>query len=144
MKRIIVALVCLILFFGAPFARAADSEITGSLFVPIAYLDGHGKIMDANHVVIGRIDKNGTVYDVANQHLGFVASDLTVRDVHRHVLAVIGSDGTMTDGAGAVVGTISDVKVTDGAGRSVARWEGSIDKRAVLAYVFFFSDALGR
>jgi hypothetical protein len=139
MKRIIGALSCLILLAGAVAALSAENEITGPLFVPIAYLTERGKILDANHVALGRIDKDGIVYDVTNKHLGFVTPDLTVRDIHHDVLAVVGEDGTMTDSAGEPIGRVTDVKVADGAGRPVAHWEGTIDKRGVLAYLFFFA-----
>jgi hypothetical protein len=144
MKRIVGALFCLIVLAGTLSAAAAENEITGALFVPIAYLNERGKILDANHVTLGRIDKDGIVYDVTNKHLGFIASDLTVRDVHYDVLAAVGEDGAMTDSNEVLIGRISDIKVTDTEGRPLARWEGTIDKRGVLAYLFFFAGAFDK
>ncbi len=142
MKRIIGVALCLALG-GSLAVAAADLEIQGPLFVPVAYISEPGKIMDKNHVVLGRIDNDGIVYDLYNHHLGFVEKDLTVRDIHYKTLATVGADGVMADGAGVVVGALSNAKLTDAAGRAIIRYEWPEDKRRILAYFFFFSPGFG-
>ncbi len=134
----------LIFIFGCSLASAVEFQIQDALFVPVAYVNDVGKILDANHVLLGRIDKDGIVYDVTNKNLGFVGPDMTVRDVHHKVLVAVDENGAMTDATGAAAGTISSAKMTDGAGKVVARYEGPVDKREVLAYLFFFSKTFER
>jgi hypothetical protein len=143
MKKVI-GIFSLIVIFGCALASAAEFQIQDALFVPVAYVNDQGKILDANHVLLGRIDKDGIVYDVTNKNLGFVGSDLTVRDVHHKVLAAVDQGGAITDVGGGAAGFISSAKVTDGAGKVVARYEGPVDKRQVLAYLFFFSKSFER
>jgi hypothetical protein len=143
MKRAFGIVLCLVLGFSA-VAVAGDLEIQGPLFVPVAYVSEHGKIMDKNHVILGRIDKDGIVYDISNKHLGFVDKDLTVLDIHYKTVVTVDADGAMTGGDGAVLGAVSDTKLADAAGRAVLRYENPPDRRAILAYFFFFSDGFGR
>ena len=138
MKKVI-GLFSLIVILGSALAFAVEFQIQDALFVPVAYVNDQGKILDANHILLGRIDKDGIVYDVTNKNLGFVGPDLTVRDVHHKVLAAVDESGAMTDATGGAAGTVSSAKVTDGAGRVVARYEGPVDRRQLLAYLFFFS-----
>jgi hypothetical protein len=139
MKRVIWIAVCSVILLAAVAVAAGDIEIQGPLFVPIAYITQHGKIMDKNHVLMGRIDTKGIVYDLDNRHLGFIEKDLTVLDVHYKTMATIDEDGVITDGGGTVIGAITDTKLSDAEGRPIIRYEGPQDKRAILAYFFFFS-----
>jgi hypothetical protein len=138
MKRLIGTAVCCIICLTSLAAAAGDIEIRGPLFLPIAFITERGKIMDENHVLLGRIDKEGIVYDVDNKHLGFIEEDLTVRDVHYKTVATIDGNGAVTDGNGVVVGAVTDTKISDAEGRPIIRYEGPQDKRAILAYLFFF------
>jgi hypothetical protein len=142
MKRVIGVALCLIVGLSVA-AAAVDLKIQGPLFVPVAYISEHGKIMDENHVILGRIDNAGIVYDVNNRHLGFIEKDLTVLNIHYKTLATIDADGVMTDGQGVVIGAVSDTKVANAAGRPIIRYEGPEDKRGILAYFFFFSEGFG-
>jgi hypothetical protein len=142
MRRVIGLVFCLVV--GASvYAAATEIELQGPLFVPVAYISENGKIMDKSHVLLGRIDKDGIVYDVGNHHLGFVEKDLTVMDIHYKTLVTIDANGAMTNVEGVAVGAISDAKLTDAAGRALVRYEAPGDKRAILAYFFFFSPGFG-
>jgi hypothetical protein len=138
MRRVIGLALCFIL--GASvIAAATEIELQDRMFVPVAYINDSGKIMDKNHVLLGRIDHDGIVYDVTNRHLGFVEKDLTVKDLHFKTLVTIDAAGVMADSQGVVVGAISDAKIADAAGRAVMRYEAPGDKSAILGYFFFFS-----
>jgi hypothetical protein len=139
MKRVIGIAVCCLIYLATFAVAAGDIEIQGPLFVPIAYITERGKIMDKNHVLMGRIDTKGIVYDVDNKHLGFIEKDLTVLDVHYKTMATIDENGVITDGDGIVIGAVTDTKISDSAGSPIIRYEGPRDKRAILAYFFFFS-----
>ncbi len=139
MKRAAGIALCCIICLAAFAAAAGDIEIRGPLFVPVAYITERGKIMDENHVLIGRIDKEGIVYDVGNKHLGFIEEDLTVLDTHYKTVASVDPSGILTDGSGLAVGSISETRISDAQGQPVIRYEGAQDKRAILAYFFFFS-----
>ena len=142
MRRIIGLALCLVI--GASvLAAAAEVELQGPMFLPVAYINERGKIMDKNHVLLGRIDKDGIVYDTNNQHLGFVGKDLAVLDVHHKTLVTIDENGVMMDAAGTVIGAISDAKLTDASGKAFMRYEAPGDKRGILAYFFFFSPGFG-
>jgi len=142
MRRIIGLALCLVIG-ASTLAVAAEVELLGPMFLPVAYINEHGKIMDKNHVILGRIDKDGIVYDTTNQHLGFIGKDLTVLDIHHKTLVTIDENGVMTDAAGTVIGTISDAKITDAAGKAFIRYEVPDDKRGILGYFFFFSPGFG-
>ncbi len=138
MKRVIGIALCAIVCLTYVAVAAGDLEIQGPLFVPIAYVTDRGKIMDKNHVLLGRIDKDGIVYDVGGKHIGFVEKDLTVLDIHYKTVATIDANGVVADANGAVVGAVTDTKISDAGGRAIVRYEGPQDRRAVLACFFFF------
>ena len=125
-------------------AAAAEIELQGPLFVPTAYINENGKIMDKNHVLLGRIDNDGIVYDTDNRHLGFVEKDLTVMDTHYRTLVTMDADGVMTNAEGVVVGAFTDTKLADAAGRPLLRYLVQGDKRAILGYFYFFSPGFGK
>lgn len=133
----------LILLAVYAVAAASEIEVQGPLFVPTAYINEIGKIMDENHVLLGRIDKDGIVYDEKNRHLGFVGKDLTVTDVHYRTLVTVDESGVMTNPDGVVVGTFSDTRLSDAAGRPLLRYLEPGDKRAILGFFFFFSPGFG-
>ncbi len=125
-------------------AAATEIELQGPLFVPTAYINENGKILDKNHVLLGRIDNDGIVYDVDNRHLGFVEKDLTVMDTHYKTLVTMDADGVMTNAEGVVVGAFTDTKLADAAGRPLLRYLAQGDKRAILGYFYFFSPGFGK
>ncbi len=139
MKRLYALVLCSIFCLSAPAAIAAEIELQGPLFMPVAYITDRGKIMDKNHILIGRIDTEGIVYDVENRHQGFVEKDLTVRDVHYKTVATIDTTGVVSNGEGVVIGTVSETKISDARGQALIRYELPQDKRAILAYFVFFS-----
>lgn len=139
----VTGLVLFLLLTICALAAASEIEVQGPLFVPAAYINETGKIMDENHVLLGRIDKDGIVYDVANRHLGFVDKDLTVTDVHYKTLVTVDENGVMTNPEGIVVGAFSDTRLSDAAGRPLLRYLKPGDKRAILGFFFFFSPGFG-
>ena len=141
MKRCSIFLCCaLILISIAGVAVAEEMVVADLLFIPQAYVDDDGTVMDANRWIYGRINNEGTILDNTGSHIGFITSTGNIKDVHFTILASIDENGVVTDPEGNVLAHITENTVTDGAGRRLLKLEGAFHQPGLLAYLFFFSD----
>lgn len=141
MKRLSIFLCCIVLLAAVTgVAVAEEMVIADLLFIPKAYVDDDGTVMDANRWIYGRINSEGTILDNTGGHIGFITSTGDIKDVHFTVLANIDENGVVTDPEGNVLAHITETAVTDGAGRRLLKLDGAFHRPGLLAYLFFFSD----
>ena len=141
MKRFCIFLCCAALLTSvAGIAVAEEMVIADLLFIPQAYVDDDGTVMDANRWIYGRINSEGTILDNTGGHIGFITSTGDIKDVHFTILANIDEKGVVTDPEGTVLAHITETSVTDGAGRRLLKLDGAFHQPGLLAYLFFFSD----
>jgi len=141
MKRIAILLCSVLILISIAGAAVAEEMIIADLlFLPQAYVDDDGTIMDANRWIYGRINTEGTILDNTGSHIGFITSTGDIKDVHFTILANIDENGVVTDPEGNVLAHITETAVTDGAGRRLLMLDGAYHQPGLLAYLFFFSD----
>ncbi|MBN1882844.1 MAG: DUF3659 domain-containing protein [Deltaproteobacteria bacterium] len=141
MKRLGIFLCCAVLFASfTGIAVAEEMLIADPLFIPRAYVDDDGTVMDANRWIYGKVNSEGTILDNTGNHIGFITSTGDIKDVHFTILASIDENGVVTDPEGNVLAHITEATVTDGAGRRLFKLDGAFHQPGLLSYLFFFSD----
>jgi len=141
MKRFTIFLFSVLLLLSITGSAVAEEMVIADLlFLPRAYVDDDGTIMDANRWIYGRINSEGTILDNTGGHIGFITSTGDIKDVHFNILASIDENGVVTDPEGNVLAHITETTVTDGAGRRLVKLDGGFHQPGLLAYLFFFSD----
>ena len=73
-----------------------------------------------------------------------LAGDITVRDSTRSTIGYVETDGTVRDGSRSTVGYLDGCTARDSSRGTSGYFDGctSSDRRAMAAWVFFFSETL--